>query len=169
VEITWRSPGGRLSFRMAQKVLCRQYRCIRTISGIGRCFTSRDRKHEMGAASLHLQNEAAYSAPRPPHRRVPSPNTAVAIRALTWAAAGSRVLHEAAAKAPAPVRPDQAPPAEFGMIPLTVPETGRLLSHPPPPGNAAHWLDWRRRHQAGSRRYHQRARLARGTKTAPAG
>ena len=60
---------------------------------------------------------------------------------------------------PAPVRPDQAPPADPGMIPLTVPETGRLLSHPPPPGSAAHWLDWRRRHQARSRWYHQRTRL----------
>jgi len=52
------------------------------------------------------------------------------------------------------------------MIPLTVPETGRLLSHPPPPGNAGHWLDWRRRHQARSRSYHQRTRLARGTEIA---
>jgi len=64
---------------------------------------------------------------------------------------------------PAPALPDQPPPAEFGMIPLTVPETGRLLSHPPPPGSAAHWLDWRRRHQARSRWYHQRTRLARRT------
>jgi hypothetical protein len=63
--------------------------------------------------------------------------------------------------APAPVLPDQPPPAEFGMIPLTVPETGRLLSRPPPPCSAAHWLDWRRRHQARSRWYHQRTRLAR--------
>ena len=34
-------------------------------------------------------------------------------------------------RAPAPVRPDQLPPADPGMIPLTVPETGRLLAHPP--------------------------------------
>jgi len=40
------------------------------------------------------------------------------------------------------------------MIPLTVPETGRLLGHPPPPGSAGHWLYWRHRH-------HQRTRLAR--------
>jgi len=53
------------------------------------------------------------------------------------------------------------PPADPGMIPLTVPETGRLLARPPPPGTAAHWLAWRRRHQARSRWYHQRARLAR--------
>jgi len=64
--------------------------------------------------------------------------------------------------APAPSRPDQPPPADFGMIPLTVPETGRLLTYPPPPGSAAHWLDWRRRHQARARWYHQRTRLARG-------
>ena len=66
-------------------------------------------------------------------------------------------------QAPAPVLPDQPPPADFGMIPLTVPETGRLLARPPPPGSAAHWLAWRRRHQARSRWYHQRTRLARDT------
>jgi len=54
------------------------------------------------------------------------------------------------------------------MIPLTVPETGRLLSRPPPPGSAGQWLDWRHRHQARSRWYHQRARLARHTEIAPA-
>ncbi len=32
----------------------------------------------------------------------------------------------------APVHPDQPPPADPGMIPLTVPETGRLPGHPPP-------------------------------------
>jgi hypothetical protein len=42
-----------------------------------------------------------------------------------------------------------------------VPETARLLAHPPPPGSAGHWTDWRRHHQACSRRYHQRTRLAR--------
>ena len=63
--------------------------------------------------------------------------------------------------APAPALPDQPRPAEFGMIPLTVPETGRLPGRPPPPGSAAHWLDWRRRHQGCSRWYHQRTRLAR--------
>ncbi len=66
-------------------------------------------------------------------------------------------------QAPAPVHPDQPPPADPGMIPLTVPETGRLLARPPPPGSAAHWLAWRRRHQARSRWHHQRTRLARDT------
>jgi Insertion element 4 transposase N-terminal len=46
---------------------------------------------------------------------------------------------------------------------LTVPETGRLLAHPPPPGSTGRWLDWRRCHQARSRWYHQRTRLARDT------
>jgi hypothetical protein len=69
-------------------------------------------------------------------------------------------------QAPAPALPDQPKPAESGLIPLTVPETARLLSHPPPPGKAGHWLDWRRRHQARSRWYHTRIRLARTTETA---
>jgi SRSO17 transposase len=87
---------------------------------------------------------------------------AVAICAVTAALLRRRT----GTQAPAPVHPDQPPPAEFGMIPLTVPETGRLLSHPPPPGSAGHWLDWRRRHQARARWYHQRTRLARHTEIA---
>jgi SRSO17 transposase len=82
---------------------------------------------------------------------------ALAICAVTAALLRRRTRTQA----PAPAFPGQPPPAEFGMIPLTVPETGRLLTHPPPPGSAGHWLDWRRRHQARSRWYHQRTRLAR--------
>ena len=55
------------------------------------------------------------------------------------------------------------------MIPLTVPEIGRLLASlhlPRPPGHAEHWTDWRRRQQARARWYHQRARLARDTENA---
>jgi hypothetical protein len=40
----------------------------------------------------------------------------------------------------APVLPGQPRAAEFGLIPFTVPETGRLLAHPPPPGSAGYWL-----------------------------
>jgi SRSO17 transposase len=69
------------------------------------------------------------------------------------------------AQAPPPVRPDEPPPADPGLIPLTVREVKRLLtaalSQPEPPGHAARWLDWRRRHQARSRWFHHRARLAR--------
>jgi hypothetical protein len=53
------------------------------------------------------------------------------------------------------------------MIPLTIPEIKRLLAalgaKPRPAGHAAHWLDWRRRRQARSRWYHNRARLSRDT------
>ena len=35
-------------------------------------------------------------------------------------------------RAPAPGPAGPSPPADPGMIPLTVPETGRLLTHPPP-------------------------------------
>jgi SRSO17 transposase len=84
---------------------------------------------------------------------------ALAICAVTAALLRRRTIPAA----PAPALPDQPRPAGFGMIPLAVPETGRLLAHPPPPGSTGHWLDWRRSHQARSRWYHQRTRLARNT------
>jgi SRSO17 transposase len=87
---------------------------------------------------------------------------ALAICAVTTA----WLRHRTDTRAPAPSRPDQPPPANPGMIPLTVPETGRLLAHPPPCQAAAHWLDWRRRHQARSAWYHQRTRLAQDAKIA---
>ena len=54
------------------------------------------------------------------------------------------------------------------MIPLTVPEITRLLATPSarPPGHAEHWPNWRRRHQARARWYHQRTRLARDAEIA---
>jgi SRSO17 transposase len=66
---------------------------------------------------------------------------------------------------PPPVNPGQAPPPDPGAIPLTVPEIKRLLAaalqpvHPS--GHDARWLNWRRRHQARSRWFHQRTRLNR--------
>ena len=64
-----------------------------------------------------------------------------------------------------PARTGQSPPADPGLIPLSVREIKRLPAaalHPErPPGHAARWLRWRRRHQARSRWFHQRARLAR--------
>jgi SRSO17 transposase len=66
-------------------------------------------------------------------------------------------------QAPPPVSPGQPPPASPGMIPLTLAEIARLLAaqltRPAPPGHAAYWLTWRRRHQALARWYHQRTRL----------
>jgi Transposase DDE domain len=67
-------------------------------------------------------------------------------------------------RAPAPRRADQPSPADPGMIPLTIPETAWLLTHPAPGRASWHWLAWRRRHQALSAWYHQRTRLARDEK-----
>ena len=85
---------------------------------------------------------------------------ALAICAVTAAL----LRHRTDTQPPPPARPGQPPPADPGMIPLTVPEIRRLLAghlaRPCPPGHATKWLDWRRRHQALSRWYHQRTRLA---------
>jgi len=86
---------------------------------------------------------------------------ALAVCAVTAA----RLKDRTDTQAPPPNTPDQPPPAEPRMIPLTVPEVKRLLAgvvqHPKPPGHNAHWRNWRRRHQARARWFHQRARLNR--------
>ena len=91
---------------------------------------------------------------------------ALAICAVTAALLKDRT----GTQAPPPARPDQPPPTEPGMIPLTVPEIRLLLAaallRPDPPAHAGNWLDWRRRHQARSRWFHQRARLARNIEIA---
>jgi SRSO17 transposase len=73
-------------------------------------------------------------------------------------------------QAPPPVRPDQPPPAEPGMIPLTIPEIKRLLAalttRPLPRWLVIHWDAWTRRHQARSRWSRKRARLARDAENA---
>ena len=95
-------------------------------------------------------------------------HTVLVMAALAACAVTAALLrHRTDTQAPPPVRPDQPPPADPGMIPLTVPETARLLSHATavhhPPGHKENWSAWRRRHQALSRWYHQRTRLARDT------
>jgi SRSO17 transposase len=86
---------------------------------------------------------------------------ALAICAVTTA----RVKDRTDTQAPPPVAPDQPPPPEPGMIPLTIPEVKRLLAalttRPLPPWLVIHWDGWTRRHQARSRWFHKRARLAR--------
>ena len=86
---------------------------------------------------------------------------ALAICAVTTA----QLRNRTGTQVPPPAAPGQQPPRDPGLIPLTVPEVKRLLAAalgpPRPPGHAAHWLQWRRRHQARSRWFHQRARLAR--------
>jgi SRSO17 transposase len=79
----------------------------------------------------------------------------LAICAITAA----QLRHRTDTQAPPPARRGQPPPADPGMIPLTIAEIARLLARPSPPGNAGHWLTWRRRHQARARWYHQRTRL----------
>jgi SRSO17 transposase len=91
-------------------------------------------------------------------------HTVLVMAALAICAVTAALLRDRTdTQAPPPARPDQPPPADLGMIPLTVPEITRLLAPPPaiPPGLAGHWANWRRRHQARSRWYHQRTRLAR--------
>jgi hypothetical protein len=91
-------------------------------------------------------------------------HTVLALAALALCAVTAALLRNRTdTQAPPPVRPDQPPPADPGMIPLTVPEITRLLALPPamPPGLAGHWATWRRCHQARSRWYHQRTRLTR--------
>ena len=91
---------------------------------------------------------------------------ALAICAITAALLRDRT----GTQAPPPVRPDQPPPPEPGMIPLTIPEIKRLLAarttRPWPPANHIHWDAWTRRHQARSRWFHKRARLARDAEIA---
>jgi SRSO17 transposase len=84
---------------------------------------------------------------------------ALAICAVTAAQLRDRT----GTQAPPPVTPGQAPPQDPGMIPLTVHEVKRLLAaalaRQHPRSHAALWLQWRRRHQARSRWFHQRAHL----------
>jgi SRSO17 transposase len=86
---------------------------------------------------------------------------ALAICAVTAALLSDRTDSQA----PPPSGPDDQPPADPGLIPLTVSEVRHLLaaalSRPKPAGHLARWLQWRRRHQARSRWFHKRARLAR--------
>jgi SRSO17 transposase len=86
---------------------------------------------------------------------------ALAICAITAALVKDRTDTQA----PPPLRPDQPPPAEPGMIPLTIPEIKRLLAalttRPLPRWLVVHWDAWTRRHQARARWFHKRTRLAR--------
>ena len=86
---------------------------------------------------------------------------ALAICAVTAALLRDRTDTQAAP----PVRPGQPPPADPGLIPLTVPQVRRLLAAATvpswPPGHVEHWDWWTRRHQARARWFHERTRLDR--------
>ena len=86
---------------------------------------------------------------------------ALAICAVTAALLRARTDTQA----PPPAAPGQRPPADPGMIPLTVPEIRRVLAaltaRPLPPPLVIHWDAWTRRHQARARWFNQRAHLQR--------
>jgi SRSO17 transposase len=70
---------------------------------------------------------------------------------------------------PLPVDPDEQPPEQPGLIPLTVAEIKRLFNlinnavrHI---GHHLHWNWWRRRHQARAKWFHHRTRLRRELQT----
>jgi SRSO17 transposase len=66
---------------------------------------------------------------------------------------------------PDPTSPNDEPPEDPGLIPLTVAEIKRLLNLLTRTWRAAshhlHWTWWRQRHQARARWYHHRAQLRR--------
>jgi len=86
---------------------------------------------------------------------------ALAVCAVTAAQLRGRATAEAAP----PARLDVPPPPDPGLVPLSVREVKLLLAaalhRPQQPGHTVRWLEWRLRHQARSRWFHQRARLAR--------
>ncbi|MFI7449639.1 IS701 family transposase [Nonomuraea sp. NPDC049714] len=89
---------------------------------------------------------------------------------LVMAALAVCVANAAAARhctdtqAMTPRHPDEQPPEDLGLIPLTVAEIKHLFNATTTPTSslehAAHWSAWRRRHQARARWFHHRARLA---------
>ena len=92
-------------------------------------------------------------------------HTALVMAALAiCAVTAAQLRHRTDTQAPPPVRPGQAPPGDTGMVPLSIAEIARLLARAAPPGAAAHWLTFRRRHQARARWYHQRTRLTMNTR-----
>jgi len=84
---------------------------------------------------------------------------AFAVCAVTAALLGDRTDTQA----DQPVSPGQSPPADCGLVPLSVPEVRRLLAPHPAhrQDHAEHWSEFRRWHQAQARWFHKRARLDR--------
>lgn len=93
-------------------------------------------------------------------------HTVLVCAALAVCAVTAALLrHRTDSQAPEPLHPDQLPPTDPGLIPLTIPEIKRLIAEttatPRPPAHTTHWVNWRRHHQARSRWFHKRTRLAR--------
>jgi SRSO17 transposase len=96
-------------------------------------------------------------------------HTVLVCAALAVCAVTAALLRDRTdSQAPEPTHPDQSSPADPGLISLTIPEIKRLIAKatatPRPPGHTTHWINWRRTHQARSRWFHKRTRLARNIK-----
>jgi SRSO17 transposase len=87
---------------------------------------------------------------------------ALAVCAVTAADARTTSGHNTATP---PSGPDDVPPADPGLIHLTVTEVKRLVNLATRAWHSLehhlHWHTWRRRHQARARWFHQRTRLTR--------
>ncbi|WP_281365205.1 IS701 family transposase [Phytohabitans houttuyneae] len=92
----------------------------------------------------------------------------LALAACAVTAAAMRVLSNTAAAAP--THPDDEPPEDPGLIPLTVAEVKRLANMltrtGQRPAHHLRWSWWRRRHQARARWFHHRNRLRRSLQPA---
>jgi hypothetical protein len=135
---------------------------------------SRDRWDEMegGRRFPGLKSTVGLDQTQVRHYRAWKRHATLAMAALAFLAVLAAI--ERAAH-PAPVLPDhrdQLPPADCGIIALTVPEAQRLFhllttfTHNLPPHTVRDritphlsWSDWRRRHQARARWHHYRTRL----------
>jgi SRSO17 transposase len=93
-------------------------------------------------------------------------HTVLASAALAvCAVAAAQARRRTDSQAPPPTSPTSLPPADPGLIPLTVAEIKRLFNAATTPARSlwhtTRWSWWRRRHQARARWHHKRTRLAR--------
>jgi SRSO17 transposase len=93
-------------------------------------------------------------------------HVALAMAALAVCAVTAALAHPRTnALGRPPTSPDDRPPADLGLIPLTVAEIKRIFNLITRTWQTIrhylHWSWWRRRHQARARWFHHRARLRR--------
>jgi SRSO17 transposase len=117
-------------------------------------------KTEFGLAGSQVRRYPALT------RHLALAMAALAVCATTAALARRRT----ATLARPPATPDELPPDDPGLIPLTAAEIKRLVNLVTRAWQSIrhylHWSWWRRRHQARARWFHYRARLRRQTATA---
>jgi SRSO17 transposase len=94
----------------------------------------------------------------------------VAAALAVCALAAAQARHRTNSQAPPPTSPASLPPADPGLIPLTVAEIKRLFNTATARAHSlwqvTRWSWWRRRHQARAHWHHKRTRLARKTELA---